>query len=121
MHAMAPGDWLMVGEDEPRSGALQPGYEAASERLIVDLSSAYAVLRIAGPHAREVVAKGATIDLHDSAFAETASSVCRFGPFRVLLHRASPDAYDLFLSRSLLDPCVGLIAEYGAEFGIERQ
>lgn len=121
MHATAPGAWLMVGEADAGNDAFRPGYDAANDLLTVDLSAAYAVVRVTGPHARDVVAKGAAIDLHDSVFAPAASTVCRFGTFRVLLHRAEVDTYDLFVSCSLVEPFMDLITEYGAEFGIEHE
>lgn len=112
----APGETLLLGDS---AAALpEPGYDERSGTLVVDLSAAQVVFAVAGPAARRLVAKGAAIDLDDRHFAVGAGTHCRFGSYRVLLHRVAADAYDLHVDRSLGDALQRYLVELGAEFGV---
>jgi len=112
----APGEALLLGD--AAASLPEPGYDEQSGTLVVDLSAAQVAFRVSGPAARRLVAKGAAIDLDDRHFAVGAGTHCRFGPYRVLLHRVAPDGYDLHVDRSLGNPLLGYLVEIGAEFGI---
>ena len=112
----APGEALLVGDGAAALPA--PGYDERSGTLVVDASDAQVAFTVAGPASRRLVAKGAAIDLDDRHFAVGAGTQCRFGPYRVLLHRVAADAYDLHVDRSLGDALLGYLLEIGAEFGV---
>jgi sarcosine oxidase subunit gamma len=65
----APGQWLAVAEGT-RALALLAKLAAALKGLatIVDQSDGKAVLRISGPRARDTLAKGCSLDLHQRVF-----------------------------------------------------
>ncbi len=70
--------------------------------LVADLSDSRAFFRISGPAAREVIAKGAPVDLHPEAFrrgmlrrTHVAGIAAAF-----LLVAEDPDSFELFCSRS---------------------
>lgn len=76
-----PGRWLLV---EPESRDLEAhvfevirGIDAA----VVDLSHARSVIRLSGPEARRVLAKGAGLDFHEQAF--TADGAAQTALFHV--------------------------------------
>lgn len=114
-HELAPGEILLVSGG---AGLPEPGYDPATGVLVVDSSAAQAAFRIAGPDARALVAKGAAIDLGDAAFPAAASATCRFGAYRVLLHRTGPDGYDMHADRSLEAGLKAYLLELGAEFRV---
>ena len=113
---MAPGEAVLVGDAAAPLPA--PGYDDRSGTLVVDLSAAQTAFRISGPAAGRLVAKGAAIDLDDRHFAVGAGTHCRFGAYRVLLHRVADDGYDLHVDRSLGDALSRYLLDLGAEFGV---
>jgi heterotetrameric sarcosine oxidase gamma subunit len=113
---VAPGEAVLVGDVATSLPA--QGYDDRSGTLVVDLSAAQTTFRISGPAARSLVAKGAAIDLDDRHFAVGAGTHCRFGAYRVLLHRVADDGYDLHVDRSLGDALSSYVMELGAEFGV---
>ena len=66
---IAPDTWLAVAPPEP-PGALAARLAAAlgPAAAVIDQSCGLAVLRLDGPRAREVLARGCRIDLHPRAF-----------------------------------------------------
>ena len=66
---VAPGAWLFVAE--AAGSEFIPSLRAASERCatVVDLSDAYAIVRLSGPRVRECLAKLLPLDLHERRFA----------------------------------------------------
>lgn len=113
---IALGEAVLVGDAAASLPA--PGYDDRSGTLVVDLSAAQTTIRISGPAARPLVAKGAAIDLDDRHFAVGAGTHCRFGAYRVLLHRVAEDGYDLHVDRSLGEALSHYVMDLGAEFGV---
>ena len=101
---MAPDELLLrVSPDE--AAGMTESLEAALSGmhcLVVDLSDSRAFFRISGPGAREIIAKGAPVDLHPEAFrkglfrrtrvADVAAAFC--------LVSEHPDVFELFCARS---------------------
>jgi methylglutamate dehydrogenase subunit D len=69
MIGMGPHEWLALADGE-RGRAALAGIKEAGQRLasFVDQSHAKAVLRLSGPRARDVLAKGCGLDLHERVF-----------------------------------------------------
>ncbi len=70
--------------------------------LVVDLSDSRAFFRIAGPLAREVLAKGAPVDLHPAAFLRGMFRRTHIAGVAVAfsLVAEDPDVFELFCARS---------------------
>lgn len=67
---MAPDELLLLvprAEAADRAAALDAALDG-THRLVADVSDARAAFRVAGPGAREVIARGAPVDLHPDAF-----------------------------------------------------
>jgi sarcosine oxidase subunit gamma len=74
----APGQWLAVSETLANGApAVDLASKLAGLASITDQSDGRAVVRISGPRARDVLAKGLPIDLHPKAFrpGDAATSV----------------------------------------------
>ena len=67
---MAPDELLLRVPPSHAIAAVEALESALSEKhcLVVDLSDSRAFFRISGPGAREVLAKGAPVDLHPESF-----------------------------------------------------
>jgi heterotetrameric sarcosine oxidase gamma subunit len=120
--ATGPGRVVVVARDDPDLEYTLVQRIGVDQASIVDLTHSRAVLRIAGPRARDVLAKGCAIDLHPRAFAANGFAQCKFGHLTVWLHQldATP-TFDLFVYRgfvrSLWEELRHGAQEYGASVG----
>jgi sarcosine oxidase subunit gamma len=115
-----PAQWLATAE--ALSG---PQLEAALRRefaglaAVADQSDARIVIRIAGPRAREALAKGVPIDLHPRAFApgDTACTVAGLIAVQLWQLDEAP-GYDLLVARSFAADLWEWLVAASAEFGV---
>ncbi len=75
---------------------------AANPRLIVDVSDARAIFRLTGAGAREVLAKGAPIDLHPESFRIGDLRRTRFSTVAAAIYQvaAAPETFEMICFRS---------------------
>jgi sarcosine oxidase subunit gamma len=116
-----PGQWLAV------SGSL--GHETLAEELastlqglasISDQSSGRAVVRISGPRARDVLAKGLAIDLDPRVFGAGSAATSTISHMGVLVWReGEAETYDVALFRSVTESFWRWLTASAAEFGYE--
>ena len=85
---MGPSEWLVwTSEREALMSALDDGLSGAHSAL-TDVSDYYAILRLSGDLAREVLAHGCPLDLDESAFGAGSCAQTRFRAAAILLHCA---------------------------------
>lgn len=85
---MGPSEWLVwTSEREALLSALGDGLSGAHSAL-ADVSDYYAVLRLSGGLAREVLAHGCPLDLDESVFGAGSCAQTRFRAAAILLHCA---------------------------------
>ena len=65
---LGPDEWLVVGADGDETAIVRALEGAEGWITAVDVSANRTVLELAGPRAREVLAKGCSLDLHPRAF-----------------------------------------------------
>jgi sarcosine oxidase subunit gamma len=90
----------MVVAQEVEDGALDRGLrELLGDRAgVVDQSHGRAVLRLAGPRARDVLAKGCRLDLHPRVFTPGMCAQTVIAQIGVLLHQSDEiPTYDLYV------------------------
>jgi sarcosine oxidase, subunit gamma len=116
---LGPDEWLVVApanQEDERVGAL-----GAALRLrvaaVTDVSEGRTVVRIGGPRARDVLAKGCGLDLHPRAFAPGRCAQTGFARTHVILHQvdATP-TYDLYVERSFAEYLWLWLADAAAEY-----
>ena len=103
---LGPDEWLVVtpeGGEEMVAAALR---RAVSEGFagVVELGSGQTVIEIAGPRAREVIAKGCPLDLHPRMFGPGSCAQSRLA--RALVTIAQVDGtptFELIVRRSFAD------------------
>jgi sarcosine oxidase subunit gamma len=99
---LGPDEWLVVGDGDPAEleSALAralTGLHAAA----VDVSASRAVIALAGPYARCVLAKGCGLDLHPRSFASARCAQTLLARAQVILHQvANTPAYRLHVRAS---------------------
>lgn len=117
---LGPDEWLVVGE--PGAGrALEARIReaAAGEPVsVTDVSAQRTTLLVSGPHARDLLAHGCSLDLHPRGFAPGRCAQTTLGRTQVVLvARDRPDAGFWVLVRSsfagyLTDWLLDAAAEY---------
>jgi sarcosine oxidase subunit gamma len=113
----APGRWLIVSETRADLAETLTAAIDADVGTVSDLGHARCVLRLLGPMAPSVLAKGLPIDLHLRAFAVDGVVQGSIHHMGVLVHRVAADAFDLYVFRgfavSMLEWLIDAAAEYG--------
>jgi sarcosine oxidase subunit gamma len=105
---IGPRRWLLVGEGAAR-------LVAGSGAVLVDQSHSRTLVRVAGPRHRDVLAKGAGIDI--GRFEEGAAAVTLLGHVSVVLHAIAEDAVDVYAPRSLALTLWEWLLDAGSEYG----
>ena len=101
MLAIGPETWLAVSGRGPGEVGEAIAASAGEGPVCTDLTHARAVLRVAGPDARQRLARGCPMDLGTVTPGGAAATM--LGPFEVVIRRGrrpDEDAYDVFVSRS---------------------
>lgn len=100
---MSPDELLLFvpRADAPARTAALAEALAAEHHLAVDVSDARALIRVAGPGAREVLAKGAPVDLAPAAFGIGDARRTRLGQVAVAFWMPEADTFELICFRSV--------------------
>lgn len=69
--ALGPDEWLIVAPDGARASLVErlDAGLAGLHHALIDVSASRAVIEVQGPRARDLLAKGMTLDLHPRVFA----------------------------------------------------
>ena len=101
--ATGPGRWLAVSADRAIAATLAAAL--GPHGAVSDQSDGLALVRVAGPAARSVLAKGCPVDLHPRAFAEGAAAATMIGHINTTLwrrpDRGTDPVFDLAVARSM--------------------
>ena len=116
-----PGQWLAVSESlahEALAGDLSQ--RLAGLASISDQSGGRTVLRVSGPRARDVLAKGLPVDLDPRAFPLGSAATSVIGHMGVQLWQVDDTrSYDIAIFRSLSQSFWRWLTASAAEFGYE--
>ena len=115
----APGQWLAVVEGKSALGLLAK-LAAGLKGLatIIDQSDGKAVLRISGPRAREVLAKGCSLDLHRSVFKPGSAGTTPVALIDCVIWQVDETpSYDLAVPTSFAESFWSWLTASAAEFG----
>lgn len=98
---LGPDEWLLVAPGD--AGPLRAALDAAVQPhggSVVDLSSHRTTLEIHGPRAREVLASGCSIDLHERAFEVAHCAQTTLARVDVVIGRIADDGYRVYVRAS---------------------
>ena len=92
--ATGPGVWLAVTEAPAEDWADALERQLAGLCAVSDQSGSYVVLRFSGPQARDLLQRGAAIDLHSAVFGPGTSATTSIAHIGAILWR--PDQSETF-------------------------
>ena len=118
---LGPDQWLLTCPLAEVSGRMTALGEALAREhhALTDVSDGRVVLRLSGPSARDVLAKGCPLDLHPKVFAVGQCASSRLAKADVLIHRVSERAFDLYVARSFARYLFAWLEDAGLEYGVQ--
>jgi sarcosine oxidase subunit gamma len=120
---LGPDEWLIVtppGGESTIAFALKDAL-GGTFSSVTDVTGGQTVVRISGPRARDVLAKGCTLDLHPREFGpgRCAQTLLAKAMVTVMQVDDSP-AFDLIVRRTFADYLAHWLRDAAAEFGLEE-
>ena len=118
---LGPDEWLVV-TPERRFDRIERALRDALEgqhAALTDVSHSRAVVVLSGPYAREVLAKGCTLDLHPRVFGPGRCAQSRLAKCQALIHQTT-DApeFEIHVQRSFAQYAWTWLEDAGQEFGV---
>lgn len=118
---LGPDEWLVVtppGRETAVVGELEAAL-AEVRAAVVDVTGNRARLRLAGPRARDVLAKGCSLDLHPRAFRPGQCAQTLLARAGVLIHQIDDaPSFDVYPRRSFAEYVWAWLRDAGAEYGV---
>jgi methylglutamate dehydrogenase subunit D len=116
---VGPGRWLIVeSERTGRNRAHQLGLSLSGTAAVTELGHSRVVLRLMGPHARDLLAKGSSVDFHPRVFPAGACAQTLLGHVAALVHAVDEKpSFDVYIARSYALTIWEWIEESAAEWG----
>lgn len=115
---IAPDAWLAVQEGGGFAWAERLARELQGFASVSDQCGAYGLLRLGGPAAADVLAKGVFLDLHPAVFTEGSAAATVLAHINVVLWRRA-DSFELAVPRSYAADFAHWLAASAAGFGLE--
>lgn len=115
---LGPDRWLLLAAESVDLETRLREAAGPAGGVVVDQGHGRAIVRIEGPHARDVLAKGTGIDLHPRAFAEDA--VAQTGLFHLSVsidRRRGTACFDVHAMRGFAQSLHESLCEAAAEYG----
>ena len=121
---MGPDEWLAIvrpGAEAEITTAFRESV-AGFHASVTDVTGGYTMLNLAGRHARDLLSKGCTLDLHPRAFAPGQCAQTNLAKTAVLLIPRSNDpdlqSFDVVVRRSFADYLAHWIEHSAREYGL---
>ena len=95
-----PGQWLIVRAPAAAPLADELASVCGEDAAVVDLGHARTVLRLEGEGVRDLLARGAGIDLRPAHFGPGACALTALGKIGALIHAVAPATIDIYVARS---------------------
>ena len=122
---LGPDEWLLTCPTQDVAGLLGALRAALADvhAAITDLTDGRVAFRVAGPSARDVLAKGCPLDLHPRAFPRGNCAGSLLAKAAVLIHLLDDDrergpSFDVYVARSFAHYLWTWLEDAGREYGV---
>jgi sarcosine oxidase subunit gamma len=109
-----PDQYFVVGK--PYAEVVK---KLAGQAAVTDQSHGRVIIRLSGPRARQVLAKGTPVDVHDSVFPVGHAALTQMAHVGVHLTRVGPDSFELAVFRGFVESFWEWLCEQCEEFGYQ--
>jgi sarcosine oxidase subunit gamma len=116
---LGPDEWWVVGRDRPTLAEdLAKAFEGKAA-AVTEVGESRTCIRLSGPHARDLIAKGCPLDLHPKVFATGHCTQGMLAKAGILLHQVSDEpAYDVYVLRSFAEYLWLWLEDAAQEYGV---
>jgi len=116
---LGPDEWWVVGRDRPTlADDLAKAFEDQAA-TVTEIGESRTCIRVAGPKARDLIAKGCPLDLHPRVFTTGCCAQGMLAKAGVLLHQVSDEpAYDIYVLRSFAEYLWLWLEDAAQEYGV---
>jgi sarcosine oxidase, subunit gamma len=120
---LGPNEWLIVGpggREDDLSGSLR-GALQGRHFAVTDVSEARAVIAISGPHARDLLAKGTSLDLHPRVFGPDRCAQSGIAKATMILHQLDSEeqpTFEIYIANSFADYLWTWLERAAAEYRV---
>jgi len=118
---LGPDEWLIVTPPDGAAGVIGRLKAALADRAcaVTDVGEARTVICLAGPHARDVLAKGCSLDLHPRVFGPGRCAQTILAKASVILQQVDETpAYEVYVARSFAEYLWSWVEDAGLEYGV---
>jgi sarcosine oxidase subunit gamma len=118
---LGPNEWWVVAPDAKRAELIERLRQsfAGQHTAVTDVSESRTVITLSGPAARDLLARGISLDLHPRAFGPGQCVQTGMAKANVVLHQIDDaPSYEIYVLKSFSDYLwrwIGLVAE---DFGL---
>jgi len=118
---LGPNEWWVVAAPD-RSDALVPALRQAFQGqhvAVVDVSESRTVITITGSKARDLLARGVSLDLHPRVFGPGQCAQTSMSKTNILLHQVDDKpSYDIYVLKSFSDYLWRWSEQIARDFGL---
>ena len=122
---LGPDQWLLTCPTQDAPGLIEMLRAALADvhSAITDVSDGRVAFRVAGPSARDVLAKGTPLDLHPRAFGPGSCAQSLLAKASVLIHLVDDEpergpSFDVYVARSFAHYLWTWLEDAGREYGV---
>ena len=122
---LGPDQWLLTCPAQDAPGLIETLRAALADvhSAITDVSDGRVAFRLAGPSARDVLAKGPPLDLHPRAFGPGSCAQSLLAKASVLIHLVDDEpergpSFDVYVARSFAHYLWTWLEDAGREYGV---
>jgi sarcosine oxidase subunit gamma len=118
---LGPDEWWVVAPDPKRTELIERLRQSftGQHAAVTDVSESRTVITMTGPAARDLLARGISLDLHPRAFGPGQCAQTGMSKANILLHQIDDTpSYEIYILKSFADYLwrwIGLVAE---DFGM---
>ena len=118
---LGPDEWLIVTPAEQQASLFEQLYDRIQNDNIFaatcDVSSGQTIITLQGWNARQVLAKGCSLDLHPSVFQPSHCAQTLLAKASVLLYVKAENEFGIVVRRSFADYLWQWLEDAAAEYG----
>lgn len=118
---LGPDEWWVISEDDtpPLADKLRDAL-SGQHTSVTDAGEGYTCIAVSGPKAIDTLAKGCTLDFHDSVFAPGSCAQSDMAKAAVVFHRLEGEtpSFEIYVRSSFAEYLWRWIEDAAGEYGI---
>ena len=118
---LGPDEWWAVSEDEtpPLADKLRDAL-SGQHASVADVGEGYSCIAVSGPKAIDTLAKGCTLDFHDSVFPPGSCAQSDMAKAAVVFHRLDGEtaSFEIYVRSSFAEYLWRWIEDAAGEYGV---